>query len=215
MTRSSSLETQIVAAIRRIVRAVDLHSRQLVEHHGVTAPQLATLAEANRLENATIGALARAVHLSQPTVSGIVDRLTRQGFVERRRSSSDRRSVVVCVTEAGQRLLTESPSLLQDRFRAQLGRLEDWERYWLLSALQRLATMMDAEEIDASPYLEAGPIRSLSDSLADEAASDPLDFGRGRARSLGSATPRGTDDDDDDDELLHGWDEPREKARLR
>jgi len=171
MTEPSSLENQIVAAIRRIVRAVDLHSRRLVEHHGVTAPQLATLAEAYRRESATISTLARSVHLSQPTVSGIVDRLERQGFVERRRSSSDRRSVVVCVTESGHRLLTESPSLLQDRFRNQLEQLQDWERYGLLSALQRLATMMDAEDLDASPYLETGPMDPSQETPSQDTPS--------------------------------------------
>jgi DNA-binding MarR family transcriptional regulator len=154
----SELEDLIVASIRRVVRAVDLHSRHLVEEHGITAPQLATLAEAERLGGAAIGAIARAVHLSQPTVSGVLDRLEGRGLVHRERSDSDRRSVIVTVTEEGKKLLRESPSLLQDRFREELTRLEGWERYWLLSALQRVAAMMDAEAIKAAPVLEAGPI---------------------------------------------------------
>jgi DNA-binding MarR family transcriptional regulator len=171
MSSDAELENLIVAAIRRIVRAVDLHSRRLVEEHGVTAPQLATLAEAELLGGSTIGSLARAVHLSQPTVSGILDRLERQQLVRRDRSESDRRSVKVTVTDKGRRLLRESPSLLQDRFRQELGRLEGWERYWLLSALQRIAAMMDAESIDAAPMLETGPIRGSEASEPPESQS--------------------------------------------
>jgi DNA-binding MarR family transcriptional regulator len=150
------------------VRAVDLHSRQLVEGHGITAPQLATLAEAKRLGSAPIGAIARAVHLSQPTVSGVLDRLERRGLVRRERSDRDRRSIIVTVTDEGEQLLRDAPSLLQDRFREELSELEEWERYWLLSALQRVAAMMDAETIRAAPVLEAGPIPAKSGEVEPE-----------------------------------------------
>ena len=168
MASDSELEDLIVASIRRVVRAVDLHSRHLVEEHGITAPQLATLAEAKRLGGGAIGAIARAVHLSQPTVSGVLDRLESRGLVHRERSDSDRRSVIVTVTEKGQKVLRESPSLLQDRFREELARLEGWERYWLLSALQRVAAMMDAEAIKAAPVLEGGPIRTETGDVEPE-----------------------------------------------
>jgi len=161
----AELEDLIVASIRRIVRAVDLHSRHLVEEHGITAPQLAVLGEASRLGGSSIGALARGVHLSQPTVSGVLDRLERRGYVRRERSQSDRRAVVVTTTEKGEKVLHESPSLLQDRFREELARLEGWERHWLLSALERIATMMDADRIKAAPVLDAGPIRTESGEI--------------------------------------------------
>jgi len=162
MERDTGLEIPIVTAIRRILRAVEMHSRQLVEERGITAPQLAILAAAHEERHPTIGALARAAHLSQPTVSGILDRLERDGLVRRRRSDRDRRQVGVVVTEPGEKLLRETPSLLQDRFRRELGRLEQWERHALLAALERVAAMMDAEELDASPYLQAGPIRGAA-----------------------------------------------------
>lgn len=165
MASDADVEDLIVASIRRIVRAVDLHSRHLVEEHGITAPQLAALSVADRLGGPTIGALARAVHLSQPTVSGILDRLERRGLARRERSERDRRSVVVRVTEKGETILRESPSLLQDRFREELARLERWEHYLLLSALQRIAAMMDAEAIKAAPVLDAGPIRTESGEI--------------------------------------------------
>jgi DNA-binding MarR family transcriptional regulator len=101
-------------------------------------------------------------------VSGVLDRLEGRGLVRRERSERDRRSVIVTVTEKGEKLLRESPSLLQDRFREELSRLEGWERYWLLSALQRVAAMMDAEAIQAAPVLEAGPIRTESGEVEPE-----------------------------------------------
>ncbi|HKK50338.1 MAG TPA: MarR family transcriptional regulator [Myxococcota bacterium] len=172
MSGPSENEDDIVAAIRRIIRAIDLHSRRLLESHKLTGPQLATMRAAQKMRAAqeidgpTTSALARAVHLSQPTVSGILNRLERQGLIRRERSQGDRRSVVIRVTDEGEKVLEEAPSLLQERFRAKLGRLEDWERHWLLAALERIASMMDADAIDAAPILETGQI---SQSVEEEA----------------------------------------------
>ena len=55
-------------------------------------------------------------------------------------------------------MLKRAPSLLQDRFRSELSRLEEWERTQILALLQRLASMMDAEAIDAAPMLETGTL---------------------------------------------------------
>ncbi len=158
MPASNEVEDQIVASIRRIIRAIDLQSRRLQDEHKLTGPQLATLRGAQKLGEVSISILARAVHLSQPTVSGILNRLERRGLVVRKRSADDRRSVVIGMTEEGLSVLDEAPSLLQDRFRAELARLEGWERHWMLSALERIASMMDAEGIDAAPILEVGPV---------------------------------------------------------
>jgi len=194
MTAGADLEDQIVVAIRRIIRAIDLHSRRLLEAHGLTGPQLATLREVSKRSGVTTSALARAVRLSQPTMSGILDRLERQGFVRRTQSSEDRRATSITVTGTGARVLANDPSLLQDRFRVQLARLEDWERYWLLAALERIAAMMDAEAIDAAPMLVTGPISASEASQgggADDTSARAADAGRARrARGAGRGKRR-------------------------
>ena len=158
MATTDLLEDEIVSALRRIVRAIELHSRRLIEECGLTGPQIVVLREAGRLGGASIGALARAVSLGQPTVSGILDRLEAQGLVRRKRSKQDRRAVFVSVTPKGARILAKTPSLLQDRFRSELAKLEPWERTQILALLQRLAAMMDAEALDAAPMLETGTL---------------------------------------------------------
>jgi len=159
-----STEDQIVAAIRRIIRAVDLHSRHLVDEYGLTGPQLATLREVARLGKASIGAVARAAHVSQPTVTGILDRLERRGLVERSRDGADRRTVNVTATAAGDEILARAPSLLQDRFHRELGRLQEWERTMTLATLQRIAEMMEVQSLEASPVLAPGPLDASADA---------------------------------------------------
>ena len=153
-----SHEDQIVAAIRRIIRAVDLHSRKLVQGHGLTGPQLAVLQEISRLQPVSPSVVAKSAHLSQPTVTGILKRLEARNLVSRQKSDVDRRSVTVAVTDHGKQTLSASPSLLQDDFRTGLSRLEEWERLQILSTLQRIASLMDATHLDAVPHLTPGEI---------------------------------------------------------
>lgn len=169
----SRIEPELVAAIRRIVRAVDLHSRRLVEEFGLTGPQLAALQAAERTPGASPSAIARVVHLSHATVTGILHRLSERGLVERRKSPTDRRGVQVFVTDAGSRLLERAPSLLQTRFREEFGRLEAWERLMILSVLERVGRLMESP----APAPGQGPTVGLSEMLADAALAaggDPV-----------------------------------------
>ncbi len=169
MTSSFTIEDRIIAALRRIIRAVDLYSRRLVEAYGLTGPQLATLQEAARLDGVSASVLAKAVHISHSTLTGIIDRLERRGMVARVRKGEDRRSVTIRVTEDGAAVLATAPSLLQDRFRNELGKLEEWEQTMMLGMLQRIATMMDAEGIDAAPVLVTGSMGATSQEVVADA----------------------------------------------
>ena len=162
-----SHEDQIVAAIRQIIRAVDLHSRRLVDGHGLTGPQLAVLQNVGRLGPISPKALSEAVHLSQATVTGILQRLERRGLTRREPSPRDRRSVLICIEPAGRDVLQASPSLLQDEFRKSLANLEEWERLQILATLQRVATLMGVRDFNASPYLATGEIGGADGEVID------------------------------------------------
>jgi DNA-binding MarR family transcriptional regulator len=147
-----TLDDQIVVALRRISQAIDQWSRQLWQDFGLTSPQLATLREIAAGKNVSPGTLATALHVSQPTVTGILQRLEERGLVSRVRSAADRRSVVAELTDRAREILAEAPPLLRDRFRAELARLPDWQQTELLATLQRVAEMMHAPEVEPTPY---------------------------------------------------------------
>ena len=166
MSNVLPLEEQVIAALRRITRAIDLHSRLLLQKHGLTAPQLAALQAIQRLQPVTVGVIARQIHLSQATVTGVLGRLEKRGLVSRTRGDADRRSVVVNLTEAGTQLVAEAPSLLQDRFRRELAKIHEWERTMILATLQRIASMMDAEDIEAVPVLVPGVASAVPEDIS-------------------------------------------------
>jgi DNA-binding MarR family transcriptional regulator len=153
----TSIDHRVLAALRRIVRAIDLHSRHLMDQFGVTGPQLVALQELARLGEVPVGLLARQVHVSHPTMTGILDRLERRGLITRVRDERDRRRMNVTATDRGRQILEQAPSPLQDRFRNQFSRLEEWEQTQMLATLQRIAALMAAEELDAAPVLTTEP----------------------------------------------------------
>lgn len=156
VTKSHRLDEAIVTALRRIIRAVDLHSRDLLQNFGLTAPQLMTLQELARLAPVPVGVLSKAVHVSQATMTGILDRLEQQALVQRTRDGVDRRSVTMTITPEGTNLLRKAPSLLQDHFREKLAALKPAEQMAMLEALEQIAEMMGATELTATPILVTG-----------------------------------------------------------
>ncbi len=138
---------QAMQAIRRIIRAIELHSRRMAQRHGLTGPQLVVLRELSRLPSTPVGDLARRVSLSHATVTDILDRLQVRGLVERSRDVEDHRRVLVRPTESAAALLQKVPTIVQERFSEQLSRLADWEQTLILSSLQRVASMMESEAL--------------------------------------------------------------------
>ncbi len=152
MPHSYRLDDQIVLALRRIARATDLRSRGLMQSHGLTGPQLTTLQTIARLQPVTAGAVARQIHLGQPTLTGVLNRLERQGLVQRSRGERDRRAVELRLTAEGERVLQAAPSVLEDKFQRRLAELKPWEQTQILATLQRLAAMMDDDAGNESPF---------------------------------------------------------------
>ena len=148
----------VLISLRRIIRAMDLHSKHLVKTSGLTTAQLLLMQTVQAGDGMTIGKLADRIHLSQATVTTILDRLAERGLIVREGSSEDKRKVHVKLTEQGTALVTDSPVPLQDHFIKNFSNLNQWEQTTTLSALQRVAHMMDAEDIEAAPILEVGEL---------------------------------------------------------
>ena len=188
MVSSRNMYEQVLVALRRVTRAIDLHSRQLVQSHGLTGPQALILKELLRGEETSVGKLAQRVSLSQATVTDILNRLEKRGLVARKRSSLDKRRVLVECTDQAAQLLETSPPLLQERFAARFGALQDWEQTLLLSSLQRIAAMMDAADLDAAPMLASGPVAAPAEAVTQMANSVPATVERQEALPPEEAT---------------------------
>ena len=151
---------EILVALRRITRAIDLESKKLEKATGLTTSQLLVLDAIHKLGDPSPSAIAREVVLSQATVTSLLDRLARNELIHRTRSQVDKRQVTVTLTEKGMARIEDAPELLQAGFLKEYRKLPDWQRNMLVASLQQIAYMMDAEELDASPVLDVGDLRS-------------------------------------------------------
>lgn len=150
---------QLLISLRRVIRAIDIHSRQLNKHSGLTGPQLMVMQKIAQLDAPLAKQVAEEITLSPATVTTIIDRLEGRGLVMRKRSDTDKRKVHLSLSDAGRSLLQDSPKPLQDHFIKRYQNLEEWEQSQLLSAVERIAVMMDADKIDAAPMLLVGKIQ--------------------------------------------------------
>jgi DNA-binding MarR family transcriptional regulator len=104
---------EILVALRRITRAIDLHSKSLQKKTGLTTSQLLVMEIINKLGSPSPSTIAREMVLSQATVTTLLDRLTKNQLVVRVKSDQDKRSVAVDLTERGKELVSHAPELLQ------------------------------------------------------------------------------------------------------
>jgi DNA-binding MarR family transcriptional regulator len=167
---------EVLVSLRRVIRATDLHSKYLAKTTGLTSPQILLLQTIRDKGQVTIGELANEISLSQATVTTILDRLEKKGLVYRERSDQDKRKVHAYLTDIGIETLKTAPTPLQEHFTRQFGDLQNWEQTMIIASLQRVAQMMDAQHIDASPVLDIGVIdRHGTASESNELFSNPED----------------------------------------
>ena len=157
------IDTSLIA-LRRILRATELFGREIKQAAGVTPVQFRVLQIVAETGQTTAKTIAQRKRVSQATVTSLVDKLVREGMVLREKSTQDRRQTDIHITPKGRQTLAEAPDPLQQRFVRKFSAMEDWEQAMLVASLERVAAMLDAEDIDASPVLDTGDIKRLSES---------------------------------------------------
>jgi DNA-binding MarR family transcriptional regulator len=155
ITENANMD-QVLIALRQIIRAIDLHSKKLLQTHGLSVPQILVLKELGRGSLPTVGNIAKAVNLSQGTVTQIIIRLEERGYLSRARDEEDRRKVLVVLTENGKKVLENAPALLHEEFIKEFSGLKDWEQSMIIASIQRVAGMMNAENLEAAPIISSG-----------------------------------------------------------
>ncbi|MBC7286060.1 MarR family transcriptional regulator [Hoeflea sp.] len=155
------VDTSLIA-LRRILRATDQFSRKLAQSVGLTAAQFRVLQIVAEKGQCTATAISLQMRISQATVTSLVDKLVSQEMVVRERSQTDRRQTNIVATEKGRQAIADTPDPLQQRFVRKFSALEDWEQAALIASLERVASMLDAEDIDAAPVLDTGEFQGTT-----------------------------------------------------
>ncbi|MDW4498744.1 MarR family transcriptional regulator [Sulfitobacter sp. D35] len=150
-------------ALRRILRSTELYGRELAKAAGLTAVQIRALQIVAESGHATAKEISTRMGVSQATMSSLVDRLEKKKLVTREPSSTDRRVTNIVITEAGLTAVDTAPDPLQQRYVKKFEALESWEQSMVVAVLERVASMLDSSEFDASPVLDLGDFREERD----------------------------------------------------
>lgn len=84
--------------VGRVMRKVYEHYDSRLSPYGLTTPQFLVFSALWMGDGITIGELGQRVCLDGSTVTGILDRMEKSGYVERRPNAEDRRSALVFLT---------------------------------------------------------------------------------------------------------------------
>ena len=133
----------------RTLDAVMPRFRSIFGEFGLTEQQWRVLRVLWEVDGIGLTELAEITRIPAPSLVGVVDRLGRNGLVERRRSDADRRIVFVHATDQGQQLEKDvRPKVVQAYSELQsLVDPADWER--LITGMETIIAA--CEQFDEEP----------------------------------------------------------------
>jgi DNA-binding MarR family transcriptional regulator len=114
-------------------------TKELARRADLTGPQLTVLKVLEGLGDLSLSDLSERIRAQNSTVTGIIDRMEREGLVVRTRSTEDRRVIRIRLTEKGARIAREIAVEPMEIFRSALENLSPVEMRDLLKILTKIA----------------------------------------------------------------------------
>ena len=129
---------QIVETIIYLYTESRRLTKGMAREVGLTGPQLTVLKLLETFQDLSLSSLSERIRAQNSTVTGIIDRMEREGLVGRERSTSDRRVVYIRLTDKGQKLAREIRVEPLEIFRSALISLSQADLRDLLRILMKL-----------------------------------------------------------------------------
>ena len=147
--------SEILTHIRRIVRSINLESKRIQKDFGISIPQLLCLEYLSKCEDfqSTHGNITKHLYLNSSTVTGIINRLEKKGYIARMPKKGDKRLTYISLTSSGYKVLQGTPDLLHEKLKTNLSKLQPQKIQNIKTSLNYIITAIGIEEVDASPVL--------------------------------------------------------------
>ncbi|MBY4677426.1 MarR family winged helix-turn-helix transcriptional regulator [Marinobacterium arenosum] len=132
------LDDCVFFSLTTAARRASKYWKQHVTGFGVTGVQamvLHALQEGDRILSVELG---ERTQLDSATLTGVLDRLERDGLIERQRHDRDRRAILICLTPQGRELAEQIHPVMEQANRSFTGNLSDAELEQLKALLARL-----------------------------------------------------------------------------
>jgi DNA-binding MarR family transcriptional regulator len=138
---------EVMQSLRRIFKAIQDYSHEVSNKFGITGPQLWALKTISQNERLSLGELSKTMYLHPSTITGVVDRLGKKGFVARSRDKKDRRVVSVHLTPKGKRIVKRAPNPIQGKMIYGLGKLRKQPLNSIYDSVKKLVEIMEAQSV--------------------------------------------------------------------
>ncbi len=148
---NESIIKDIVGSIRKLIRAVYLDSQKMSRKFGLTGPQSLVLRLLLNKGSMSSAGLSRLMYVTPSNMTGIIDRLEKKCFVERKRKEGDRRVTLIILTDAGKTLSESIPDPIEKRFISELADLEPEHVQILAMAMKQILNLIDTKDIEEVP----------------------------------------------------------------
>jgi DNA-binding MarR family transcriptional regulator len=96
---------ELIEIITKLIGDLESEFIKKYQEEGFTARQISYIDTINMLGNPNLGEIAKALNLSKPSVTAIVDKLESKGYIEKFQSDEDRRSFHVHLSTKGKNLV--------------------------------------------------------------------------------------------------------------
>jgi len=146
--------SEIMQSLRRIFKAVQDYSHEVSEKFGITGPQLWALKAIFENESLSLSDLSERMYLHPSTITGVIDRLEKKGYVIRNRDKVDRRVIYVQLTAEGKRLAKRAPSPAQGKMIYGLKNLKKGELNLIYDSVQKLVKIMEAQNLKVTFFFD-------------------------------------------------------------
>lgn len=136
--------------ITQAARAQRTYSAKLLSEIGLHPGQETVLKSLNKEDGQSMSKLACELGVRPPTVTKMINRLSAQGYVERRASKTDGRQSHVYLSAAGIGLLSEIDKAWKALEKASLNGIEDKDRKLMRKLLKQIEQNLNVNSNDTS-----------------------------------------------------------------
>ena len=160
------LVRELMASTRKEIRAATLFVHTMSELTGIHPTDIKCLDFLSDVKFATAGELAKITGLTTGAITAVIDRLEKLGFVKREADSSDRRKIIVRITDGHPNNLELARNIFANKLPNSLSGYEDKELNLIIDWNKKLSNIFheEIEKIKISRKRPAAKSKSINKS---------------------------------------------------
>ncbi len=133
---------KIERLLRHVAFIIKRRGRDILGDFGITSPQFSALLALHEHKDMTMGELCDRLYLACSTATDLIDRMEKNGLLERNRDPQDRRVIRLTITGKGESVISEVMDARRRYVASILQHLSPEEQERLAQSLERLHSLM-------------------------------------------------------------------------